>query len=588
VVKFLQFLLLAIIAVFVVRCANSITAPTGGPKDLAPPVVLETMPINGSAGFNSNKFLIKFDEFVFLEDIQNAALISPPMKEIPEFTTKGKSVQVKFMEDLKPNTTYSVYFGEAIVDITEKNPITNYTYIFSTGDFVDSLSLSGHIYNAFDLKPIDGTFVMLYKDNNDTIVFDSLPYLVTPYYLSKTDMEGHFKFDGLSDDEYLLFATNDQNSNYIFDQPSEQIAFLDSLVRPVYIEKQIIDTTIIDSLYSIEMTTDSIIVIADSLLPDTTINNLNTGINMFMFLSPDTIQRIIKAEVFEKNAVLFAFSQPATNVNFEFLRYPLDSSLFVKNFSISKDTLYWYLNNPPKDSLELLLTQFNDTLGTVYLKLDTDKKPALLRNKKEKKKEFLEWKSNVSGGKLSPDKHLEISFSQPNVKFNKIDSSLLVIGVDSLWNPDFNFMDSLKMKIAFPFELTEETKYRIHFPDSAFSSWNNIHTKAMEINFSTLPLSDYGIFTFNLYPEKKQSYILQLLTEEEIVVREFYFSTDTTATFLYLKPEIYFSKIIFDDDDDNNWSTGDYNTKTQPEKVIYYPNEIKVRANWEIEENWNW
>ena len=588
-VKFLQFLVLAIIAVFVVRCANSITAPTGGPKDLTPPEIIETLPENGSSGFNSNKFLIRFDEFISLENIQTAALISPPMKEKPEFTTKGKSVQVKFMEDLKPNTTYSVYFGEAIVDITEKNPVTNYTYIFSTGDYVDSLSLSGHVYNAFDLKPIEETFVMLYKDNNDTVVFDSLPYLVTPYYLSKTDVEGYFQFNGLSDDEYLLFATNDQNSNYIFDQPGEQIAFLDSLVRPIYIEKQIIDTTVIDSLYSIEMTSDSIIVIADSLLPDTTNIDLNTGINMFMFLSPDTIQRIIKAEVFEKNAVLFAFSQPATNVNFEFLRYPLDSSLFVKNFSISKDTLYWYLNNPPNDSLELLLTQFDDTLGIVYLKLDTDKKPTLLRKKKEEeKKEFLGWKSNVTGNKLSLDKHLEIVFSQPNVKFNKIDSSLLVVGIDSIWNPDFYFMDSLRMILNFPFELTEETKYRIYFPDSAFSSWNNIHTKAMDIKFSTLPLSDYGIFTFNLYPDKKQSYILQLLTENEVIVREFYFSTDTTVTFSYLKPEVYLSKIIFDHNEDHNWSTGDYNTKTQPDKVIYYPNEIKIRANWEIEEEWSW
>ena len=588
-VKFFQILLLATIAVFIVRCANSITAPTGGPKDVTPPQVIETEPMNGSANFNTNKILIKFNEFVTLNDIQTAALISPPMKEMPEFTTKGKSVQVKFKEDLKPNTTYSVYFGEAIVDLTEKNPLTNYTYIFSTGDYVDSLSLSGHIYNAFDLKPIDGTFVMLYKDNNDTIEFDSLPYLVAPYYLSKTDIDGHFQFNGLSDDKYLLFATNDQNSNFIFDQPGEQIAFLDSLISPIYIEKPIIDTTVVDSLYNIEMTTDSIIVIADSLLPDTTSNISKTGINMFMFLSPDTIQRLVKAEVIEKNAVLFAFSQPATYVNFEFLNYPLDSALFVKNFSVSKDTLYWYLNNPPNDSLELRLTQFDDTLGVVYLKLDTDKKPTRLRRKDDsEKKEILKWKSNVSGNKLSLDTHLEIAFSQPNVKFNKIDSSLLVIGVDSIWDPEFHFADSLKMKLLFPFELTEETKYRVYFPDSAFTSWNNIHTKAIDINFSTLPLSDYGIFTFNLFPEIKQNYVLQFLTEEEVVVREFLFNSDTTVTFSYLKPGNYLSKIIFDNDKNNRWSTGNYNTKTQPEQVIYYHNEIKVRANWEIEEEWEW
>lgn len=589
-VRFLHFILLVILAVIVVRCANSISPPPGGPKDVTPPKVIETIPKNGSPGFSTNKFTIKFDEYVTLLDIQSAALISPPMEDMPEFTIKGKSIQVKFVEELKPNTTYSVYFGEAIVDITEQNPIFNYTYIFSTGDYVDSLSLSGHVYNAFDLLPIESTFVMLYKDNNDTIPLDSLPYAVVPYYLSKTDINGRFQFDGLSDDEYLLFATNDQNSNYFFDQPGEQIAFLDSLVHPTYFERSIKDTTLTDSLYSIEITPDSIIVIADSLLPDSAFTVLDMGINMYMFLSPDTIQRLVKAEVIEKNAVLFAFSQPATNVKFEFIRYPLDSFLYVKDYSLAKDTIYWYLNDPPNDSLEMQLTQFDDTLGIVYLKLDLSKKSVRLRKKddEEKKKEFLGWKSNVKGNKLDLDKQLEIKFSQPNIRFNNVDSSILVVGTDSIWDPKFSFTDNLNMKIEFPFEIKEETKYRVYFPDSSFSSWNNIHTKAIEINFSTLTLSDYGIFTFDLYPTVNQNYILQFLNEDEKLIREFRFSSDTSVTFSYLTPGIYLSKIIFDNNKDDRWSTGNYGTKLQPEEVIYYTKEIKVRGNWEIEEDWEW
>jgi len=576
VIRFFQIVLLAFVAIIVVSCANSITAPTGGPKDVTPPKVVETIPENGSANFNTNKFLIKFNEFVFLENVQTMALISPPMKKQPEFLTKGKSVQVKFEEELKPNTTYSVYFGAAIVDITEKNPIKNYTYIFSTGEYVDSLSLTGTVYNAFDLKPIESTFVMLYKDNNDT------------YYLSKTDAAGKFRFDGLADAEYLLFAINDKNSSYIFDQPGEEIAFLDTLVRPIYIEKPIVDTIPTDSLYSIDITQDSIIVIADSLLPDSAVVNLDLGFDLYMFLSPDTIQRLVKAEVIEKNAVRFAFSQPATNVDFEFVQYPLDSFMYVKDFSITKDTLYWYLNNPPNDSLELLLTQNNDTLGTVYLSLDTDKRPKRLRKKdNEKIKKVLSWKSNVLSNKLTPDKHLIIRFSQPNIRYNNLDSSLLVIGSDSIWDPEFIFNDSLNMEIAFPFDLQEDTEYKIHFPDSAFTSWNNIHTEEMNINFNTMPLSEYGVFIFNLSPEKKQNYVLQFLTEKEVVVREFLFNSDTSATFLYLDPGKYLAKIIFDNDINGIWSTGNYQKKKQPEKVIYFPKEIKVRANWDVEEEWD-
>lgn len=588
-VRFLWVFLLVLIIVLVVRCANSITSPSGGPKDMAPPEVVETSPENGSPGFDTDKFTIKFNEFISLENIQQAALISPPMKEMPEFRVKGMSIQVKFKEELKPNTTYSVYFSDAIVDITEKNPLINYTYIFSTGDYVDSLSLSGYVYNAYDLKPVEGAYVMLFKDNNDTIAFDSLPYLVVPYYLSKTDFNGRFQFNGLSHDYYMLFALSDQNSNYIFDQPGEEIAFLDSLIQPVYIEKPKIDSTLNDSIINLLMTTDSIIVTTDSLLSDSVNNENNTDVDLFMFLTPDTIQRLLKAEVIEKNKIRFSFSQPATNMKFESLRFSYDSTWFVEDFSTEKDTLYWYLNNPPTDSLELLLTQFDDTLGTVYLKLDTDKRSARLRKKeKVEKKEKLGWKSNIEGNKLDLNKQAEIHFSQPFVKLNDIDSSLLVVGSDSIWDPEFSYIDSLHMKIVFPFELEEETQYRIYFPDSSFTSWNNIHTKTIDLRFSTLSLSDYGVFTFNLYPEKKQNYILQLLNKDEIVLRDFYFTKDASVTFSYLKPAGYLFKIIYDNNKNNKWDPGNYDLKLQPEEVIYYPKEIKVRANWEIEEDWEW
>ncbi len=588
-IRIFQFFSLFFILLIILRCANSLTPPSGGPKDITPPKVIETIPKNGSANFHTNKFDIRFNEFISLENIQSSALISPPTKELPEFITKGKSVIVKFKEELMPNTTYSVFFGEAIVDITEKNPVSNYTYIFSTGNFVDSLSLNGHVYNAFDLEPIEGMYVMLYKDNNDTITLDSLPYFVEPYYISKTDANGRFQFEGLSDDDFLLFALNDQNSNFIFDQPGEQIAFLDSVVRPKYFPKPVVDTTITDSLYNIEITPDSVIATADSLLADTTYNESDMGISLFMFLSPDTIQRLVKAEVIEKNTVLFAFSQPATNVNFEFGKFPLDSSLYVKDFSISQDTIYWYLNNPPNDSLELRLTQFNDTLGTVYLKLNTDSKlPKFRKKHRVEKKEILGWKSNIHDGKLNPDEHLEIKFLQPYVKFNNIDSTLLVAGKDSIWDPDFIFTGNLKMKISFPFDLKEGTKYRLYFPDSAFTSWNNINTKAIVIKFSTLPLSSFGILTFHLYPEKKQNYVLQLLAKDKIIVREFYFTSDTSVTFNYMKPGSYQLKIIIDQDKNNSWSTGNYKLKLQPEHVIFYTKKIKVRANWEVEEDWSW
>ena len=169
-----------------------------------------------------------------------------------------------------------------------------------------------------------------------------------------------------------------------------------------------------------------------------------------------------------------------------------------------------------------------------------------------------------------------------------MDSSLLVAGNDSIWDPEFKFSDSLKMKIIFPFDLTEDTKYRIYFPDSSFTNWNNQHSKTIDVNFSVHNLSDYGILTLNLMPEIEQNYILQLINEKGNTVNEFLFKNDTTITFEYLNPQKYTAKIIFDNDKNNKWSTGNYGLLVQPEKVIFFPKEIKIRANWEVQDDWIW
>lgn len=585
--RFYWYILVVIVAFIANQCANSITAPSGGPKDETPPVVLETLPENGRPNFKGNKFSIRFNEYISLQNVQQSALISPPMKEQPDFKVKGKTVQVKFNEELKPNTTYSVYFGDAITDITENNPISNYTYIFSTGDYVDSLSLFGSVNDAFTLLPVEGAFVMLYKDINDTIVFDSLPYYVVPYYVSKTDTAGHFQFTGLSDEEFMVFSLLDQNSNMIFDQPGEQIAFLDSLVRPGYIEKPKIDTITADSIYEIAVVADSLL-LNDSIVPDSTLLKqiLQNSVDLYMFLSPDTIQRLLKAEVVTKNEIRFSFSQPALDVMFEKLRYPLEDSLIVTTYSDNYDTITWFLNNPPFDSLELLITQYDDTLSTAYLKIDPKKQSARSRKKDEEVKEYLLWKTNINSNVLNPEDKFIIEFAQPFVRFNNIDSSLLVNGVDSTWNPKFNFTDSLLTSIEIPIEMMEDTKYRLFFPDSAFSSWNNIHTEKINVKFRTLPISDYGIFILNLHPEIYQNYIVQMMDDKENILFENLFNNDTTITYDNLLPAQYLYKIIFDDNGNGKWDPGNFGLRIQPEKVIYYQKEVKIRANWDVEEDW--
>ncbi|MCF6341549.1 MAG: Ig-like domain-containing protein [Bacteroidales bacterium] len=574
---------LFLLTVIWMGCAHPVS-PGGGPKDMKPPQVLESKPENGSALFAGNKFSIEFDEFISLENIAEEGLISPPLNKQPDFKIKGKTLQVKFKEPLKPNTTYTVYFGDAIVDITEKNPLRNFTYIFSTGEQVDSLSLQGEVIDAFNLEPVEDVFVLLYKNNNDSLPFDSLPLAVRPYYLSKTDENGKFGFFGLADESYLLFALTDLNRNYFFDQPGEAIAFLDSLALPQYFKILTTDTTSSDS--SAAMEPDSSFAGGDSLVSQDLPTEQYTNYTLYLFHHKDTVQKLLKAELVRRNTLRFAFSLPATDIRFEVLNFDLDSSSYKTEFTKEKDTVIWFLKELPVDTLKLLIWNKGDSLELSTIRLKPQKK---LKGRKKKddalKKQYLGWTSNVTQRNLVLDQQAEIIFDQP-VASSYTDSAMLVTPEDTIYNPAFVFLDSLHRKIQVPFRLEEESKYSIFFPDSSFTDWNGLHSPEIRLDIITKSLRDYGIFTISLHPAEKQAYLIQLLGKKEAVVRQHRFQNDTTIVYNYLLPGKYLLKLIFDDNNNGKWDTGDYLKKRQAEKLIYFMKEINVRANWEIEEDW--
>jgi hypothetical protein len=404
VIKQLTIFLSAVVLAFIIHSCAREMAPSGGKKDKTPPEIVQAIPPNGSPDFTGNKFELKFNEFVVLDKINEQLLISPPVKENPEFRLKGKSLIVKFKDELKPNTTYSVYFGDALVDLTEGNPIHSFTYLFSTGDHVDSLSMAGKVINAFDLQPADGVMVMLYRDDNDTIPFDSLPMQVPPYYLSKTDKSGSFRFSGLADDSYLVFALKDLNNNYIYDQPTEEIAFLDSLVHPAYVAPPKIDTTVLNDSTDVEI--NSVIkVISDSLLLDTIQKGeIIKPLKLFLFEQHDTVQRLMEAKLIGLNTIRFIFSNPAGDVSINAVNYPQRSMWHLTKWSADKDTLWWFLHEPDVtvDTLDILLMNRGDTLENVFIPTKLrDKKPnvRLRKNEKEKtkRKDLLAFSTNMKG-----------------------------------------------------------------------------------------------------------------------------------------------------------------------------------------------
>jgi len=568
--------------------------PGGGAKDMSPPEVLKTNPENGSANFSSKKIIITFDEFIELDNITQKALISPPMDKLPDFKLKGKSLQIKFNEELKDSTTYSIYFADAIVDLTEGNPLLNYTYIFSTGSKVDSLSIFGKTFNAFDLQPPEDVFVVLYKNNNDTLPLDSLPINVIPYYVSKTTVNGEFQLNGLGDDEYLMFALKDLNANYIYDQPGEDIAFLDSLIKPFYVQPINIDSLRTDStLFVVSDTLDEeeAEMIRDSLIHDY-LHEYEAGfphIELSMFNEVDSTQRLLKAQAVRKNTIQFSFAWPAHNVELIPLNFSADTTWYVEEVSKNSDTLTWYVKTLAIDTLEILALHQQDTLDHLFIKLDPKRKKMGLskrqQKKDDKKKEYLGSETNVKGGILLLSQQPGIDFFHPVKSFSN-DSILLVVDEDSTYSPQFVFIDSLKRKIRFPVILEEETRYLINIPDSSFIDWNGYHNAKIQARFRTKSLRDYGVFVLDIKPAVTQPYIFQLLNEKENVLKEYYFSSDTTITIEHLEPATYLLKLIFDNNGNKKWDSGNYNFQIQPEKVIYNPKKIQARANWDVEEEW--
>lgn len=583
-----RLVLYIIASILLFSCAHPVS-PGGGSKDKEAPVVLGTSPENGSANFKKDRFTIEFNEFVELKDAQNQILISPPLQNNPDYKTKGKSIQIKFNEKLKENTTYSVYFGDAIVDITEGNPNSNYTYIFSTGAFTDSLSLQGVVKDASTLEPISNCFVMLYKDDNDTISLDSMPLLVRPYYLSKTDDLGRYRFSGLGYDKYLLFAIIDMNGSLSFDLPNEQIGFIDSLISPAYINKPVVDSTLVDSTFSDStaiIVSDTIMGIQDSLVEkeDKFFSDEIITYNTLLFTERQKKLKLISYKLIRDNTLQFIFNLPANDVQISQLSIADREQWYYSKASKEKDTITWYMKDMGLDTLNVLIKQKQDTLELLEIRLE---KPNLRKNRRKDKEEnkALQYEPIPKNKKLLPGQNPGIRFFQP-IDSIRLDSAVFINVEDTLINPEFVFLDSLKMSVGFKINNIEDSRYKILIPDSTIYDWNGNANEELKIVYNTIKLSEYGQLSMKITKSSNQKLLIQLLADDNKVLKQEAVANDTTLVYKYLNPVKYGFKVIFDENGNGKWDVGEYSTKQQAERVEYFGKVIEVRANWEIEEEW--
>lgn len=580
-----------ILANMIISCANPVS-PSGGPKDTEPPVFLLSDPVNYSVNFEKDRIIIEFDEFVQLKDANNQILISPPVEEKPDYRIRGKSLVVKFNEPLKENTTYTIFFRNSIVDLNEGNPLENFQFVLATGDIIDSMAVRGYVKNAFDLTPSEDVYVMLYTSKNDTIPQDSLPYYVYPYYVSRTTANGFFEVNNVRNQDYKIFAIRDINSNYIYDLPNEEIAFLDTMVSPSYYKPVLPDSLIADSIPQDSVLQENIInndtIPADSTLKDSTDSRF---IDLYLFTETDSAQKLLDAKLVSNRKLLFAFEYPLTTEKIELIEPEKeDEEWFIKEISTERDTIIYWIKDFIADTLIYKITEDTmvfDTIDFVFDFGDDKEKKKRKQDEAEEEKtaiEYLDIKNNARGS-FDLNKKIRLSFPLPLSYYNFAGFKLLE-GKDTLM-PSPYFKDSVRRIIFIEHPWKEETPYELIYPDSSFVDISGKYNDSTISRFTTKSAGDYGIIKLNISTNDEcMNMIVQLYFKGETLIKEDYIDESSQILYDYLKPGDYTIKLICDSNNNHKWDTGDYIEKRQPEKVYFFPKTINIRANWEIEEDW--
>ena len=430
------------------RCANMVT-PTGGPKDVTPPVVTVAKPENNNVNFDGKKIEITFDEYVTLNNASQQVLISPPMTEKPDIKLSNKTVVIKFKESLLPNTTYTIHFGEAVKDLHEGNVFKDYVYSFATGEVLDTLTLAGKVLDAESQKATTDLYVMLYDGDSDSLC--EQPTRRAPDFIAKTDKDGKFQFQGLPQKKFLVFALNDMNSNLYYDLPNETVAFLDTLVVP----------------------NDSIELV------------------LYSFAEADTNQMLLEKKLVEEGLLRFVFRHPALDVTIEPVSALADSFQLAEVWSKEHDTLCWYFTPNVMDSLRVDIHSDSDTLINNNILFDLNFKGAKPRNERVAK--TIKVGNNLKNNLLMPGEDLVLRFSEPVIDLLMHDTSTLVAGADTTYNTMvFEQRDAYGLEYCLANQVDDTVSYEIHMSDSVFYSVRNRTNGAFNLKFKRAGDDDLG------------------------------------------------------------------------------------------------
>lgn len=540
-------------------CASTKAAPSGGPKDTIPPVVVSAKPLENSVNFplQDGEIYIAFDEYVQLKDAYKNILLSPPQKKSVKTRIKGKGFIVTFQEALDTNQTYSLNFGNAIVDNNESNPLYGYSYSFSTGDTVDSLMLSGKVVDAATLFPIENATVALYIDAKDSTVMNQLPKAV-----AKTDKWGYFTLRNLKSAKYDIFAFSDDNNNNKYDQGAEKIAFLDTAVTPV----EVMRADAVQLKYYDPK--DTLACLARP-----------SEVELSLFAENPTNQFIKDYKRTARRAAYIKFSAQNAQID-SFSIAGLKDEQIIRQFNVTNDSLVFWINEPGKvaDTLELGVKYHKtDSSGRLVPSVEKLKLVAPFEKKDEKKKDDANLlKFNVKAdSKMVEQEGVVLEFSDPLV-VGRFDTLQFVMSTPKQIKSNVEYtvqQDSTDMNryvIRPKVQFVPGNDYQIIFPKGIFKDINGFANDSTASSI-TLPNSDNASSITIDVTGVDARYIVELINDTRTTVyRKYVINEDCELVFPYLEKGKYAIRITQDKNSNGLLDTGDLLSRKQPEKVLLY------------------
>ena len=574
--QYLSFILwLSIIGSIIIASCAKVAPLSGGPEDTTPPLVEEYDPTNYATNFNSKKIEIEFNEFIQLDGVNQKLMISPPLEEDPDIDTKGKSLVIEIYDTLKKNTTYTFYFSDAIVDLHESNPIENFQYVFSTGDEVDSMKVSGKVVSAWDKKPAKDIYVMLYADK-----YDSIPMKERPLYLTKTDEKGVFNLTNLKDTTYKIFALNDVNANYLYDLPNEKIAFTDSIIKPRQVtlmkSYKVVDTTASDSI----KTSNNDSIPGKSLAPESSGSADTLTLNLFR--DRDTTLQLTSGTMDKNRNIKLGFNKPVDSFAIKALKPQMKEEWYIPEWNDVKDSVILWLTDFKRDSLMMTFqmdSTLKDTLTFTYFEKTNDNEPT-------RKEPGLGIDPILQNNVQIPVHPMILKLSRPLSEQGLIKDSLFLYSSEDTTRVTLE-KTGLR-EVSIDYDWNDDMSYRLYLPDSTFVDMFGNKNDSTVLKFTTQPKDEYGTLIIKASVlDNEYDYIVHLLSKDEKeIIKKTTVKSDTTLRFKFLEPDKYKLKAIEDKNRNGVWDPGLYIRHEQPEEVIYFETIIEIMANWEVEYNW--